>query len=75
MEQASVARHVRVALKVIPQKPARLVVVLTTAMATFVPLQMSLALGVSNTQVAPHSTVLFTPQTISGAVVSTTVMV
>jgi hypothetical protein len=50
----SVARQVRVATNAAPQVP--LVTVLITA--TFVtPLQLSLALGESKSQAAPHSTV------------------
>ena len=71
---ASVARHVRVAVKVFPQKPARLVVVPTTVTVTFVP-HTSPAEGASKAQAAPHSTIRSPPHTSSGAVVSTTVMV
>jgi hypothetical protein len=72
---ASVARHVRVALNVFPQKPARLVVVLTTTMVTLVPSHGSVDPGIANTQVEPHSTTASFAQVIVGGVVSTTVMV
>jgi predicted XRE-type DNA-binding protein len=71
--QKSVASHVRVALKVIPQ--VALVTVLTTTTVTFVPSQASAALGRSKLQAVPHSIVLDEPQTSSGSVVSTTVTV
>src|SRR5207237_8103356 len=51
----SVARHVRVALNVVPQKPVRLVVVVTT-MVTLVPSHRSNTAGWANAQVIPHST-------------------
>jgi hypothetical protein len=71
LEQASVARQVRVALKVFPQR--RLVIVPTTAIE-LVP-QLSLAVGGSKVQTLPHSTVFGPTQTITGGVVSTTTMV
>jgi hypothetical protein len=71
LPQASVARQVRVALKVLPQ--VRFVVVLTMAML-FVP-QVSLAVGASNVHGVVHSTVLPPTQVITGGVVSTTVTV
>src|ERR1044071_376442 len=69
LPQASVTRHVRVALKVLPQPP--LVAVLRTEIE-FVP-QVSVAPGTSKIQAAPASTVLLVAQVITGAVVSTTV--
>ena len=71
LPQASVARHVRVAVKVFPH--AALVVVLTTV-TLFVP-HVSLALGESKFHAAPHSTVLAATQVMVGAVVSCTVTV
>src|SRR5215475_3631914 len=56
LPQASVACHVRVASKVLPQWPAVLVTVLTTVM-TALPL-LSIAVGTSKVQAAPSSTVL-----------------
>ena len=72
---ASVARQVRVALNVLPQKPARLVVVLTTTMVTLVPSHGSVVPGIANTQVVPHSTTASFAQVSPGGVVSTTVTV
>src|SRR5215475_12765236 len=72
LPQASVACHVRVASKVLPQWLAVLVTVLTTVI-TALPL-LSVAVGASNVQAAPSSTVLLVLlQVITGAVVSTTV--
>ena len=71
MPHASVARQVRVALKLWPQ--LALVMVLTMEML-FVP-QASFALGASNVHGAVHSTVFAATQAIAGGVVSTTVMV
>ncbi len=71
--QESVARQVRVAVKLLPQKPAVFVTVLTTAMTTFVPSQMSLAIGGVNTHGVPHSTMRLPAQVRLGGVVSTTV--
>jgi len=71
LPQASVARHVRVALKVLPQPEF---VVVLRIVIVFVP-QMSVAVGASNVHAAPASTVLFAAQVITGAVVSTTVTV
>jgi hypothetical protein len=71
LPQASVARHVRVAVKVFPQ--VLFVVVLTMTMA-FVP-QVSLAVGASNVHGSVHSTVLALAQVMMGGVVSTTVTV
>src|SRR5467141_4048124 len=56
LPQASVARQVRVASKVLPQWPVRLVTVPTMVMVTLP--QVSLAVGASNDQVLAHSTVL-----------------
>ena len=44
-------------------------------MATFVPSQISFALGAMNAQGVPHSTITFAAQLIVGGVVSTTVIV
>src|SRR5439155_515600 len=71
LPQASVARHVRVASKVLPQWPAVLVTVLRMVMVT-VP-QVSLAVGASKDQALVHSTVLLGTQVMVGGVVSTTV--
>src|SRR6266404_2954693 len=72
LPQASVACQVRVASKVVPQRPAVLVTVLTIVIV-LVPL-LSVAVGASKVQVVPNSTVLFVSlQVITGAVVSTTV--
>src|SRR5258706_3521098 len=65
LPQASVARQVRVALKVLPQ--AALVTVPSMLMVP------SLVEGASKVQAEPHSTVLLATQVITGAVVSTTV--
>src|SRR5438093_986017 len=56
LPQASVARHVRVASKVLPQWPVKLVTVLTIVMVALP--QVSVAVGASNVQTLPHSTVL-----------------
>src|SRR2546427_12248905 len=67
LPQASVACQVRVASKVPSQWPAVLVTVLTIVMV-FVPL-LSVAVGASNVQAVPSSTVLFVLlQVITGAV-------
>src|SRR6266545_4132388 len=71
LPQASVARHVRVASKVFPQCPVRLVTVLT--MVTVALPHVSLAVGASKSQVLPYSTVLLGTQVMVGLVVSTTV--
>src|SRR5438034_4223392 len=71
LPQASVARQVRVASKVLPQWPVRLVTVLRMLMVTLP--QVSLAVGASKVQVLVHSTVLLGTQMIVGLVVSTTV--
>src|SRR5206468_5872290 len=64
--QASVARQVRVASKVLPQWPVRLVTVLRMVTVT-VP-QLSLAVGGSKAQVLVHSTVLLATQVMLGGV-------
>src|SRR2546428_697705 len=73
--QASVACQVRVASKVLPQWPAVLVTVLRMVMVA-VPL-LSVAVGRSKVQALPNCTVLLVllVQSITGAVVSTTVTV
>src|SRR6266566_9753305 len=60
LPQASVARQVRVASKVLPQCPVRLVTVLTMVMVTLP--QVSVAVGASKDQVLEHSTVLLPTQ-------------
>ena len=73
--QRSVALHVRVTVKRVGQRLAgTLVTVLTTVIDTLVPSQASTALGGGNTSGAPHWTVKFVPQLITGGVVSTKVM-
>src|SRR5439155_22865868 len=64
LPQASVARHVRVASKVVPQWPVRVVTVSTMVIVT-VP-QVSLALGGSKDQALVHSTVLLGTQVMVG---------
>src|SRR6266568_3207493 len=71
LPQASVARQVRVASKVLPQCPAVLVTVLRMVMVTLP--QVSLAFGASKDQALVHSTVLLGMQVMVGGVVSTTV--
>src|SRR5205809_7002862 len=56
LPQASVARQVRVASKVLPQCPVKLVTVLRMLIVALP--QVSLAVGASNDQVLAHSTVL-----------------
>src|SRR5437667_12437134 len=73
LPQASVARQVRVASKVLPQWPVKLVTVPTMVMVTLP--QVSLALGGSKDQVLVHSTVLLVTQVMVGCVVSLTVIV
>jgi cytochrome c oxidase subunit IV len=73
--QESIALHVRVALNVRPQKPAVLVTVPTIWMVTFVPSQISFAVGMIKFQGVPHSTIKLAAQLRAGGVVSTTVMV
>src|SRR6266571_6218284 len=71
LPQSSVARHVRVASKVLPQCPTLLVTVLRMVMVTLP--QVSLAVGASKDQTLEHSTVLLATQKMVGLVVSTTV--
>src|SRR5262245_8581672 len=73
LPQASVARHVRVAAKVLPQRPVRLVTVPTTVMVTLP--QVSLAVGASKLQLLLHSTVLLSAQVMVGGVRSATVTI
>src|SRR6059036_1139587 len=74
LPQTSVACHVRVASNEPSQWPVVLVTVLKTVMM-FVPL-LSVAVGRSNVQAVPNSTVLFVLlQVMTGAVVSTTVTI
>src|SRR5438034_1347361 len=70
LPQASVARQVRVASKVLPQWPVRLVTVPRTVMVTLP--QLSVAVGASKFQALEHSTVLLGTQMMVGLVVSTT---
>src|SRR5437763_871748 len=72
--QESVARHVRVAVKVLPQKPVVFVTVVRTWIVMFVPSQMSLAVGAVNAKGSPHSTIRLAAQLKAGGVVSTTTM-
>jgi hypothetical protein len=67
------ACQVRVTLKVVPQ--AALVVVLTTVMVILDPLQPSVAVGAPKDQAVPHSTVRSGAQVMTGAAVSTRVIV
>jgi hypothetical protein len=71
--QLSVACQVRVAENVFPQ--STFVTVLRTTMVTFVPSLESTADGSSKFHAVPHSSIRLVAQVISGAVVSTTVMV
>src|SRR5213593_5287291 len=64
LPQASVARHVRVAAKVLPQWPVRLVTV--PRMVTVTVPQLSLAVGGSKAQALVHSTVLLGTQVMAG---------
>src|SRR5207237_10671450 len=73
LPQASVARQVRVAAKVFPQWPVRLVTVPTMVMVTLP--QVSLAVGASKFQPLAHSTVLLPTQVIIGGVWSSAVTV
>src|SRR5207247_994916 len=73
LPQSSVARHVRVASKVLPQWPVRLVTVLRIMMVALP--QVSLAVGGSKDQVLVHSTVLLGTQVMVGGVWSSTVPV
>src|SRR5438552_18216871 len=71
LPQASVARQVRVASKVLPQWPVMLVTVLRTVMVTLP--QVSVAVGASKDQVLVHSTVLLQIGRAAGRVRSCTV--
>src|SRR2546425_5123867 len=71
LPQASIARQVRVALKVFPH--AAFVTVLTMEMV--VALHRSVAIGGSKSQALPCSTALLALQLMTGAVMSTTVTV
>jgi len=72
LPQASVACQIRVASKVVPQCPITLVTVLR--MVTVAAPLLSVAVGESNGQAVPCSTVLLVLlHVITGAVVSTTV--
>src|SRR5439155_5223443 len=71
LPQASVARQVRVASKVLPQWPAVLVTVLRMVMVALP--QVSLAVGALKDQALVHSTVLSRTQMMVGLVLSTTV--
>src|SRR5437773_11400651 len=66
LPQASVARQVRVASKVLPQWPAGLVTVLRTVMVGLP--QVSRAVGGCEDQVLVHSAVLLLTQVMSGGV-------
>jgi hypothetical protein len=57
------------------EQPLPLVTVLTTVIVTLVPQHSSNALGQSNVQVVPHSTVLLLAQVMTGASASTNVTV
>src|ERR1043166_857100 len=65
--------QMRLARKVPPT--SGLVLVLRMVMVTLVPLQASVAVGLSKLQALPHWTVLLLAQVMTGGVVSTTVMV
>src|SRR5439155_24520182 len=71
LPQSSVARHVRVASKVLPQWPVRLVTVRTVVMLAGP--EVSLAGDASKDQALVHSTVLLGTQVMVGWVVSSTV--
>jgi hypothetical protein len=75
LPQESLARHVRVALKLLLHPPLALVTVLTMAMVTLLPEQASKALGPVKFQTVPHSTTRLLAQTKLGGVVSITVIV
>src|SRR5437762_712604 len=66
LPQASVARHVRVAAKVLPQWPVRLVTVPTIVMVALP--QVSKAVGTSKVQALLHSTVSLGTQVMVGGV-------
>src|SRR5438477_9078892 len=71
LPQASVARQVRVASKVLPQWPAVLVTVLRMVIVALP--QVSLAVGASKDQALVHSTILLGTQVMVGGVWSSTV--
>src|SRR6266581_6163188 len=73
LPQASVARHVRVASKVLPQCPVKLVTVPRMVMVTLP--QVSLAVGGSKSQGLVHSTVLLPTHVMTGLLVSSNVTV
>src|SRR5437763_801198 len=73
LPQASVARQVRVASKVLPQWPVRLVTVARKLMVTLP--QVSVAVGASKDQGLVHSTILLGTQGMAGRVWSSTVTV
>src|SRR5437588_458861 len=73
LPQASAARQVRVAAKVLPQWPVRLVTV--PRMVTVTLPQVSMAVGASKVQVLVHSTDLLGAQVMVGGVGSSTVTV
>src|SRR5437762_10668703 len=66
LPQASVARQVRVASKVLPQWPVRLVTVARIEMVTLP--QVSVAVGASKDQALVHSTLLLGTEVIVGGV-------
>src|SRR5437764_8762191 len=69
LPQASVARQVRVASKVLPQRPVRLVTVLRMVMVTLP--QVSVAVSASKVQAVVHSTILLGTQVMVGIEEST----
>src|SRR6266850_1395302 len=71
--QLSVACQVRMASNVFPHNA--FVIVPVMVIVAFVPSQTSVAEGASNVHTSPHSTMRLLAQVMSGAVVSTTVMV
>ena len=73
LPQASVAVQVRVEASRFPG--SELVTVVVTVMTTSLPLHVSVAVGRSKSQVAPHSTIRSGTQVIAGGVMSCTVMV
>ena len=76
LPQVSVARHVRVTLKILGQRgTAALVTVLTTSISTLFKSQRSVAVGMSKAQSVPHCTLLSEPQARAGGIVSTMVTV
>src|SRR5206468_1472353 len=72
--QQSVTRQVRVRVMPTPQG-VPLVRVLNTVMVTLVPQQLSVAVGLSKVQMAPHWTVLLEAQVRLGGLVSTKVTI